>query len=88
VILPVTSPVIGIASAPLAWTVPAHLAIFGIGSDLVPVIIGAALSLALISATDCLAGLELRWLEDPLAVAATLFTHMGVVSSTAANREI
>jgi hypothetical protein len=44
------------------------------------VIISAALSLALGSAANCLAGLELRWLENLLAVAATPFTHRVVVA--------
>jgi hypothetical protein len=87
VLLPVTSPVIGVASAPLARTVLTHPAIFGIGSDFVPVIISAAFSLALVSAADCLAGLELRWLVDLLAIATTPFTHKGVVSFTAGSSE-
>jgi hypothetical protein len=59
-----------------------------IGSDFVPVIISAAFSLALVSAADCLAGLELRWLVDPLAVAAMPFTHKGVVSLTAGSPDV
>ena len=63
----VALPVIGMASPPLAWTVAADLAILGIGGDLLPVILGAAPALAIGSAADCLAGLELGRLEDLLA---------------------
>ena len=82
ILLPILLPVIGIAGAPFSGTVPADLAVFGIGGDFGAVIIGAATALAVGSAADGLAGLELRRLEDLLAVEATPFTHMnGVVSS-------
>ena len=42
----VSLPVVRIAGSPLAGTVPAYLAVFRIGCDLLPVIIGAALPLA------------------------------------------
>ena len=47
-------------------------------------IIGATTSLAVGFAADGLTALELRRLEDLLAVEATPFTHMGVVSSSQA----
>ena len=52
-----------------------------------PVIIGATTALAVGFAADGLAPLELRWLEDLLAVATTPFTHKGVVSLTAGSPE-
>ena len=81
VLLAVLLPVTGMAGAPLPRTVAAHLAIFRIGGDLLSVVVGAALSLTLGSAADCLAWLELRWLENLLAVATAPFTHTGVVAS-------
>jgi hypothetical protein len=78
--LPVLLPVIGIARPPFSRTVPADFPVFGIGGDFVPVILSAALSLALGSAADGLEALKLRWLENLLAVAATPFTHRVVVA--------
>ena len=80
-LLAVLFPVTGMAGTPFTRTVAAHLAIFRIGRNLVSVVIGAALSLAPGFAANCLARLELRWLETLLAVAATPFTHTGVVAS-------
>src|SRR5229473_1792398 len=80
-LLPVLLPIFGVLRAPFTWTVPAHLPVFGIGGDLFPVIVCAALSLALGFVAHGLAKLKLRWLEDLLAVEATPFTHIkGVVS--------
>ena len=46
------------AGAPFARTVAAHLSIFPVGGDLLSVVVGAPLSLALGPAADRLAGLE------------------------------
>ena len=86
-ILPVLLPVTGMAGAPLLTAVPAHLAIFRIGGDLLPVVVGAALSLTLASTADGLAWLKLRWLENLLAIATAPFTHTGVVAQAAADLE-
>ena len=69
-------PVIGVAGSPLLRTVQAHLPIFGIGSDLLAVIIGAATALAVGIAADGLPGLILRRHEDPLAITALPFGHI------------
>src|SRR5205823_4791290 len=81
VLLAVLFPITGMAGAPFTRTIPAHLAVLRIGGDLLSVVIGAALSLASGSAADRLAGLELRWLENLLAVTTAPFTHTGVVAS-------
>ena len=78
VFLSVLLPVARIVGAPFSRTVATPLAVFGIGADLSPVIVGAALSLALDFAADGLAGLEPRWLEELFAVKTTPFTHKGV----------
>jgi len=81
IVLPILLPVIGITGAPFSGTVPAALSVFGIGGDFGAVIVGAPTALAVASAADCLARLELRRLEDLLAIVATPFTHIkGVVS--------
>jgi hypothetical protein len=81
ILLPVLLPVVGIAEAPFPGTVAADLAVFGVDCDFGAVIIGATTALAVGFATYGLAALELRRLEDLLAVEATPFTHMnGVVS--------
>lgn len=80
VLFPILLPVIGIADTPFARTVPAYLAVFGIGGDLRFVIFGAPPPLALRSAAYRLVRLELRWLEAPLAYAATPFVHRDVVA--------
>ena len=81
ILLPILLPVIGMPGAPFSGAVPADLPVFGIGSELFPVILGAASALAIGSAADCLSGLEFGRLEDLLAVEATPFNHMkGVVS--------
>jgi hypothetical protein len=58
-LLAVLFPVTGMAAAPFTRTVAAHLAVFRIGGDLLPVVVGAAFSLAPGSAADRLARLEL-----------------------------
>ena len=69
------------AGAPFSEAVPADILVLRIGGELFPMILGAAPALAIGSTADCLAGLELRRLEDLLAVEATPFNHMkGVVS--------
>jgi hypothetical protein len=83
VFLPVLLPVIGIAGAPFPGTIPADFTVLGIGGNFGAVIIGAATALAVGLAANGLSALELRRLEDLLAVEATPFTHMnGVVSSS------
>ena len=85
IFLPVLLPVIGIAGAPFSGTVAADVAVFGIGGEFGAMIIGATTALAVGSAANGLSALELRRLEDLLAVEATPFTHMnGVVSSSQA----
>ncbi len=85
VFLPVLLPVIGIAGPPFPGTIAADLPVFGIGGYFGAVIIGTATALAVGLAANGLAALELRRLEDLLAVEATPFTHMnGVVSSSEA----
>ena len=82
ILLPILFPVIGIAGAPFPETIATDIAVFGIGGEFGAVIIGAATALALGLTANGLAALELRRLEDLLAVEATPFTHMnGVVSS-------
>ncbi len=82
IFLAVLLPVIGIAGAPFSGAVPADFAVLGIDGNFGAVKIGATTALAVNSAADSLAALELRRLEDLLAVEATPFTHMnGVVSS-------
>lgn len=81
--MPVLLPVIGIAGAPFPGTIPADFTVLGIGGNFGAVIIGAATALAVGLAANGLSALELRRLEDLLAVEATPFTHMnGVVSSS------
>jgi hypothetical protein len=82
IFLPVLFPVIGIAGSPFSGTVPTDLAVLGIGGDFGAVVVGATTALAVSSAANGLAALELRRLEDLLAVEAMPFTHMnGVFSS-------
>ena len=81
VLLSVSFPVIGIAGAPLARAVPAHLAVFGIGGDLLPVVVGAPTPLATRFAANRLARLKLRRLETLLTIATTPVIHWAVVAS-------
>jgi hypothetical protein len=73
-------PVIGVAGLPLAYTVAADLAILRVGGEFLPVVVGAAVSLAERIAADHLTGLILRRLEGLLAIGATPIIHEGVVS--------
>ena len=84
--MPILLPVIGMAGSPFPGAVPADLPVFRIGGELFPVILGAAPALAIGSAADCLAGLELRRLEDLLAVEATPLNHMKSVVSRRRHR--
>ena len=76
-------PVIGIAGAPLARAVAAPFAVFGIGGDSFLVVVRAPPALAIRFFANRLATLELRWLEQLPAVAATPLTHRAVVASDA-----
>jgi hypothetical protein len=58
-LLPILLPVAGISGTPLPRALPAHLAVFRVGADLLLVILGATLLLAFRRAADVLAGLEL-----------------------------
>jgi len=77
IFLPVLLPVLGVAGAPFPRTVAAPFAIFGIGDELFLVLISTPFPLASGFAADGLAGLELRWREELLTVAATPLTHNG-----------
>ena len=72
VFLAVPLPVIRMAGPPLSRAIAADLAVFRIGGDLLPVIFGAALTLADGFAADRLAGLKLRRLKVLLAVVLQL----------------
>ena len=74
-LLSVPAPVIGIPSAPLGDAVGTDLAVFGIGGDLLPVIVTATLTLAKGFTTNRLQGLELGRLKGLLTVAAAAFPH-------------
>ena len=71
----VPTPVIGIARPPLPGAVAADVAVFGIGGDLLPVIVGPALTLTASFATDRLQRSKLRSLKGLLTIAATPFPH-------------
>jgi hypothetical protein len=58
-VLPILLPVTGIMGAPFARALPAHLAVFRVGADLLFVIFGATPLLTFRRAADLLAGLEL-----------------------------
>ena len=57
--LAIAFPVTGVASPPLAGTVPADFAVHGVRSDLLSVIVGASPSLAILRAAYLLVRLEL-----------------------------
>jgi hypothetical protein len=76
----VALPVVGVAAPPFAYAVAADLAILGVGDEFLPVVVGAAPSLAERIAADRLTGLILRRLEGLLTIAATPIIHEGVVS--------
>ena len=73
----ITAPVVQVSSAPLLNTVPAYLAVFGVGDYPLAVIIGATSPLAVRFAANRLPWLVFRWLEDSFTVAATPFDHIG-----------
>jgi hypothetical protein len=77
VLVAITAPVIKVSSAPLLNTVPAYLAVFGVGGYSLAVIIGATSPLAARFAANRLPWLVFRWLEDSFTVAATPFDHIG-----------
>jgi hypothetical protein len=76
----VLAPVIGIARPPLPWAIATDVAVFGIGGDFLPAIIGPALTLTANFATGCLERSKLRCLKGLLAIAAAPFPHYRVVA--------
>jgi len=84
VLLAIPPPVIRVARAPLLRAVPAYLAVFGIQSDLLAVIIAAATPLASGFVANRLPRLILRWLEGSLTVGASPFDHTGGCRTRAA----
>jgi hypothetical protein len=84
VLLAVLPPVIRVAGSPFLRTVPAHLAVLRVRSDLLAVILGATAALAAGFAAHRLSRLLFRWLEDPLTEVASPFDHIGVVASCGA----
>src|SRR5688572_19967576 len=72
---PVSSPVVRVARPPLPEAIAADVAVFGIGCDLLPVIVGAALTLTDSFTANRLKGLKLRRLKRLLTVAAAPFPH-------------
>ena len=68
-------PVIGVVGAPLARAVAAPFAVLGIGGDLFLVVVRTPPPLAIRFIPNRLARLELRWLVQLPAVAATPLTH-------------
>src|ERR1700749_4504156 len=77
VLLAILPPVIRMARAPLLRTIAAHLAVYRVGSHLLPVIVGAPAALTLGFAAHRLRRPIFRWLKDPLTVAASPFDHTG-----------
>lgn len=75
VVLTVLPPVARMRCAPLARTLPAHLLVNRIGSDLLPVIIAAALPLAFALAANKLWGMVRGRLKELLTVTATASAH-------------
>jgi hypothetical protein len=76
----VLTPVIGVARPPLPGAIAAAVAVFEIGGDLLPVIVGPTLTLTANFAADCLKQPKLRRLKGLLAIAAAPFPHYRVVS--------
>ena len=74
-LLAVLAPVIGMAGAPLLWTIETDLPVFGIGGDLLAVIVGTAPALAVSAGADGLPWLILRGLKHLFAIAAAPFDH-------------
>ena len=75
ILLPILLPVIGIARTPLSGTVAADVAVFGIGGDLLSVVVGAALTLANGFIANRLEGLKLGRSKRLLTVATAPFPH-------------
>jgi hypothetical protein len=69
------------AGSPFSGAVAANRAVLRIGGNLLSVVFGSTLSLACQFAADHLAGLKLRKLKRPLAIAAAPFRHTAVVAS-------
>ena len=70
----------------LAGAVLTALPVFRIRSDLLAVIVGAPLLLALRLVADRLPRLKLRGLENPPTIATPPFDHTGVVALTVRRR--
>jgi len=68
--LPIGSLIIGMFGLPLSPTVANHLRIQRIGSDLLPVVVGAAATLAFRLAANTLLKSVRRGLENALAIGA------------------
>jgi hypothetical protein len=72
---PVALPVIWMARPPLPLAIAANVAVFGIGGDLLPVVVDAAPTLANGFTADRLQGLKLGRSKKLLTVAAAPFPH-------------
>jgi hypothetical protein len=77
VLFAILPPVIRIPGSPFLRTIAAHLAVYRVGSHLLPVIVGAPEALTLGFAAHRLRRPIFRWLKDPLTVAASPFDHTG-----------
>jgi len=77
---PVALPVIRMARPPLLLAIAADVSVFSIRGDLLPVVVGAALTLANGFAADRLQRLKLGRLKGLLTVAAAPFPHTAVVA--------
>ncbi len=77
---PVALPVIRMARPPLLLAIAADVAVFGIGGDLLPVVVGATLTLAIGFTANRLQGPKLGRLKGLLTVAAAPFPHTAVVA--------
>jgi hypothetical protein len=72
---PVALPVIWMVRPPLPLAIAADVAVFGIGGDLLPMVVDAAPTLANGFTTDRLPGLKLGRSKRLLTVAAAPFAH-------------
>jgi hypothetical protein len=77
---PVALPVIWMAGPPLLLAIAADVAVFGIGGDFLPVVVGAALTSANGFTADRLQRLKLGRSKGLLTVAAAPFPHTIVVA--------
>jgi hypothetical protein len=75
VLLPVSSPIIGMAGSPFLRAIAAHLPIFRVHGNLLAAILGAPAALAVGFAAHQLPRLILRGLEGSFTVAASPFNH-------------